>query len=135
MVDAVLAASPADELDWIEWKRSLELSGKTVRGILARHILGTANRLPEQAAAHADGRSFVVVGAEPGNRCGVAAGDPADLSQGLDSFLGPDRRRGRCTMTIAMACRSSCCRWRHRSRVRPTRSTTPAAGGARNSST
>lgn len=91
VVDAVLAASPADELDWIEWKSSLELSGKTARGILARHILGMANRLPEHAAAHADGRSFVVVGAEPGNRCGIATADPADLPQGIDSFLGPDR--------------------------------------------
>jgi hypothetical protein len=53
VVDAVLAASPADELDWIEWKSNLELGGKTVRGILARHILGMANRLPELAAAHA----------------------------------------------------------------------------------
>jgi hypothetical protein len=91
VVDAVLAASPADELDWIEWKSSLELGAKTVRGILARHILGMVNRLPEHAAAHAGGRGFVVVGAEPGNRCGVAAADPADLSQGIDSFLGPDR--------------------------------------------
>jgi hypothetical protein len=91
VVDAVLAASPADELDWIEWKSSLELSGKAVRGILARHILGMANRLPEHAAAHAGGRGFVVAGAEPGNRCGVTAADPADLSQGIESFLGPDR--------------------------------------------
>ena len=64
VVDAVLAASPADELDWIEWKSSLELGAKTVRGILAWHILGMVNRLPEHAAAHAGGRGFVVVGAE-----------------------------------------------------------------------
>jgi hypothetical protein len=56
VVDAVLAASATDELDWIEWKSSLDLRDKTVRGILARHILGMANRLPEQAAAHAGGR-------------------------------------------------------------------------------
>lgn len=91
VVDAVLAASPADELDWIEWKSSLELSNKTVRGILARHILGMANRPSDSAAANADGRGFVVVGAEPENRCGVEAADPADLSQGIDSFLGPER--------------------------------------------
>lgn len=91
VVDAVLAASPADELDWIEWKSSLDLGEKTVRGILARHILGMANRPPDRAAANAGGRGFVVVGAEPGNRCAVEAADPADLSQGIDVFLGPER--------------------------------------------
>jgi hypothetical protein len=91
VVDAVLAASPTDELDWIEWKSSLDLSNKIVLGTLARHILGMANRLPDRAAAHAGGRGFVVVGAEPENRCGVEAADPANLSQGIDSFLGPER--------------------------------------------
>jgi hypothetical protein len=32
-----------------------------------------------------------VVGAEPGNRGGITAADPADLSRGIDAFLGPDR--------------------------------------------
>jgi hypothetical protein len=32
VVDAVLAALPADELDWVEWKGSLDLSSKAVRG-------------------------------------------------------------------------------------------------------
>lgn len=59
-----------------------------MRGILARHILGMANRLPGPAAANAGGQGFVVAGAEPGNRCGVEAADPADLSQGIDAFLG-----------------------------------------------
>jgi len=47
VVDVVLAASPADEPDWVEWKSSLDLADKTVRGILARHILGMANRQPD----------------------------------------------------------------------------------------
>jgi hypothetical protein len=91
VVDAVLAALPADESDWIEWKSSLDLGDKAVRGTLARHILGLANRPPQEAAAHAGGRGFVVVGAEPGNRPGVRAADPADLSQGINAFLGPER--------------------------------------------
>ena len=91
VVDAVLAALPADELDWVEWKGSLDLGNKTVRGTLARHILGLANRMPETAASHAGGRGFIVVGAEPGNRRGITEADPADLSQGIDTFLGPDR--------------------------------------------
>jgi len=91
VVDAVLGASPADELDWIEWKSTLDLGSKPVRGTLARHILGMANRVPGQAAAHAGGRGFIVVGAEPGNRHGITAADPASLSQGIDAFLGPER--------------------------------------------
>jgi len=91
VVDAFLAALPADELGWIEWKGSLDLSSKAVRGILARHILGMANRMPETAASHAGGRAFIVVGAEPGDRRGITSADPADLSQGIDTFLGPVR--------------------------------------------
>lgn len=91
VVGAVLAASSADESDWVEWKSSLDLSDKAVRGTLARHILGLANRPPEEAARHAAGRGFVVVGAEPGSRPGISAADPADLSQGINAFLGPDR--------------------------------------------
>jgi hypothetical protein len=91
VVDAVLAASPTDELDWIEWKGTLDLNSKPVQGTLARRILGMANRLPERAMAHAAGRSFVLAGAEPGNRCGITAADPASLSQGIDTFLGPER--------------------------------------------
>ena len=91
VVDAVLAASSADELDWIEWKSGLDLSNKAVRGTLARHVLGLANRMPGTAAGRAGGRGFMVVGAEPGDRRGITAADPADLSQGIDAFLGPDR--------------------------------------------
>jgi hypothetical protein len=32
-----------------------------------------------------------VVGAEPGDRRGITAADPADLSQGIDAFQGADR--------------------------------------------
>jgi hypothetical protein len=68
VVDAVLAASSADELDWIEWK-----SSKAVRRTLARHVLGLANRMPGTAAGHADDRGFIVVGAERGNRRGSSS--------------------------------------------------------------
>lgn len=88
VVDAVLGSSPADELDWIEWKSTLDLGGKPVRGTLARYILGMANRVPGQAAAHAGGRGFVVVGAEPGNRHGITAADPASLSQNRRNTRG-----------------------------------------------
>jgi hypothetical protein len=51
VVGAVLPASPADELDWIEWKSTFDLSSKPVQGTLARHILGMANRLPESRSS------------------------------------------------------------------------------------
>ena len=53
LVQAVVGALPADELDWIEWKAGLDLSGKRVQGTIARHILGMANRLPADARRHA----------------------------------------------------------------------------------
>ena len=44
LADAVAAASPNDEADWIEWKSVLDLSQKDGQATLARHILGMANR-------------------------------------------------------------------------------------------
>jgi len=38
LVDAVAAASPNDEADWIEWKSAIDLSQKDGQGMIARHI-------------------------------------------------------------------------------------------------
>jgi len=91
LVDAVTRASDSDEHDWIEWKSDYDVAGKVGQGMLARHILGMANRLPEAAAQHCGGWGFVVVGATPGNRPGMAAVDPADLTRGVAAYLGQVR--------------------------------------------
>lgn len=107
VVDTVLAASPTDELDWIEWKGALDLSSKPVQGTLARHVLGMANRLPERAVAHADGRGFVVAGQS--QETAAASGLQIRLACHRASILSSARNglHGRCTTTIAMACKFS----------------------------
>lgn len=90
LVSAVLQALETDELDWIEWKSALDLGIKSVQGMLARHILGMANRQPDAAAAHMQGCGYIVVGAEPGSAAGVRPIDPAQLSQGILAYAGSD---------------------------------------------
>jgi hypothetical protein len=93
LVQAVLGASPNDESDWIEWKNGFSLRDKRARVEIARHILGMANRLPEDAARHAEGCGYIVIGAEPQRCGGVEEVDPADLDAGLRPYLGSDGPR------------------------------------------
>ncbi|MFD1938386.1 hypothetical protein ACFSKW_43620 [Nonomuraea mangrovi] len=52
----------------LEWKSTLELDKKTGWHHIARAIVGFANRMPDIAAAYAEGRAYLVVGIEPGNQ-------------------------------------------------------------------
>lgn len=88
LASAVWSADENDELDWIEWKGSLDLSAKAGAAAVARAVLGLANREPARAARHCGGCGYVVVGVEPGNALGVAKLDPAVLSQALNPYLG-----------------------------------------------
>lgn len=88
LVDAVHSAGEHDELDWIEWKSSLDLSDHGARGVVAFHILGMANRDPTLAARVAGGCGYILVGVEPGNCPGIATVDPADLEPQVQRFLG-----------------------------------------------
>ena len=81
-------AAPEDETEWIEWKSCLDLSARSTRATLARHIIGMANRRVEEAARFAGGYGYILVGVEPGSRCGVTAVDPADLQPGIAPYLG-----------------------------------------------
>jgi hypothetical protein len=90
LVQAIVAASPNDESDWVEWKNGLILQKKDDACQLARHILGMANRRPAEAARHVGGCGYVVIGAEPGSCVGVAEIDPADLGGGIQPYLGPE---------------------------------------------
>jgi hypothetical protein len=81
-------ASANDELDWIEWKSTLDLTGKPGCFHVARAILGLANRMPDNAARTCEGVGYVVVGAEPRSIQGVAAVDPARLDQTVELYVG-----------------------------------------------
>ncbi len=88
LVEAIVAAGPHDEADWVEWKSALDLSGKEGSFQVARAVLGMANRLPERAGLTCEGLGYVVVGAHPGSIEGVASIDPASLDQLLEPYLG-----------------------------------------------
>lgn len=90
LVRAVVAAQPEDELDWIEWKIAGDLSKRPTQGIIARHVLGLANRLPDRAALHAGGWGYLIMGAQPGSAPGISKVDPALLGQGVQSWLGSE---------------------------------------------
>ena len=44
LVSAIVAASPNDETDWLEWKSGMDLGQKDSHVTIAWHILGMANR-------------------------------------------------------------------------------------------
>lgn len=88
LVEAVKSASDSDELDWIEWKSTLDLTTKAGCFHVARAILGLANRIPEKAARSCEGLGYVVVGAEPGRVEGVASVDPARLDTTVELYVG-----------------------------------------------
>jgi hypothetical protein len=90
LVDAVVAASPNDEADWIEWKSAIDLGQKDAQGTIARHVLGMANRSCADAQRHCAGCGYLVIGAEPGVVTGVAEVDPAILDQGIQAYLGSE---------------------------------------------
>lgn len=87
LVEAVIDADEHDELDWLEWKGTLDLSSKAGCFHVARAVLGMANRLPDRALT-CEGLGYVIVGAEPHSLQGVASVDPATMDQHLDAYLG-----------------------------------------------
>lgn len=88
LVTAVHSAQPEDECDWLEWKSALDLNSRHGQFVLARSILGFANRDPKTATHPLGGTAYVVVGAEPGHIEGVTPIDLADLQPRLAHYLG-----------------------------------------------
>jgi hypothetical protein len=89
LVQAVVDAGSEDETDWVEWKTDLDLDKHEGQGTVARHILGFANRQPEDASRHVGGCGYLVVGAEPGRAPGIRPVDPANLEPQVQQFLDP----------------------------------------------
>jgi hypothetical protein len=90
LVRAVVAASPEDETDWLEWKGPVDLTSKEHLASIAGTILGFANRSPERAARNGAGYAYLILGAEPGNIYGLQRRDPAELDQAIRRLLGSD---------------------------------------------
>lgn len=90
LVRFVLATSPENETDWIEWKCGLDLSKPAGRFSVAKQILGFANRDPRRAAGQAAGCAFLVLGAEPGRLPGQLAMDPSKVEAAIRPYVGTD---------------------------------------------
>jgi hypothetical protein len=88
LVEAVVGADENDELDWLEWKSTLDLSTKHGCFQVAKAVLGMANRAIEQAKLACEGLGYVVVGAEPGRLHGLVSVDPAMLDQIIEPYIG-----------------------------------------------
>ena len=82
-----VASLDEPETDALEWKGALNLTNRKSRFDLSRHLLGFGNRTVQQAQHAFDGYAYRLAGVEPGNLCGVAIPDPADLENALSSFI------------------------------------------------
>ena len=88
LVQAIsLAPSSESEPDWLEWKREGDLNNRRWHALISKCIAGFANRDPIVAKRWADGCSYLVIGAEPGNVGGVTPIDNANLHAGISRFV------------------------------------------------
>ena len=81
------APSSESEPDWLEWKREADLTNTSWMAQVSRYIAGFANRDPAVAKGWAGGCSYLVIGVEPGNVCGVSPVDNADLHARISRFV------------------------------------------------
>ncbi|MFI6893593.1 hypothetical protein ACIBM4_05705 [Streptomyces sp. NPDC050256] len=93
LVKAIRAASAADELDWLEWKSTLDFrprnkADKSARAHLARAIIGFANRQPDVALRNVEGHGFLVVGVDPEGYHGVEELDSVELERWVTAYVG-----------------------------------------------
>lgn len=84
----VSGAMGAIEADWLEWKSEAPV-GKGLGALVAKHVLGFANRQPIAAARSAGGWAYLIVGAEEGSIRGMVKVDPAKLEDSVARILGP----------------------------------------------
>lgn len=87
LLAAVEHASAGDESEWIEFKAHLDLNERSARPVLAKAIIGFANREVGRAARHLGGRALVIVGLEPGRLIGAPPIDPAEIHDAVQQYL------------------------------------------------
>ena len=92
VVQHVLQTAGLQETDYLEWKTGYDLSTNPGAAATARHLIGFANRDRAQAARHADGHAYLLIGVEPGNLVGAPMWDSADIENWLVRFVGRDSR-------------------------------------------
>lgn len=90
ILNHVLAVGDEAETNYLEVKRSLDLSSKTGVAKVAKFLLGAANRRPKEADSHFRGYAVMIIGAQKDAATGVPRGVEAhELEDRLRPYLGP----------------------------------------------
>ena len=93
LVNAIVQARDSEpETDWLEWKREADLSSQQGHAVIAKNVVGFANRHPAVAERQVGGCAYLVIGAEPGEVHGVSPVDNAVLDPGVTRFVGREVR-------------------------------------------
>nr|WP_246321735.1 ATP-binding protein [Nocardioides panzhihuensis] len=87
LLEAVEAADPNDESEWIEFKADLDPSTKDGAATIAKAIVAFANRDPSRAQRWCGGHAYLVIGLAPGNLAGTADVDPAVLHDKVSALI------------------------------------------------
>lgn len=93
LIDHVLALGDKAEADYLELKGTLSFasgSRKEAAFIVARAIIGMANRSPLVAGHHLGGHGVILVGISDGAVTGAEEVDGADLRNAVTSYVGDD---------------------------------------------
>lgn len=86
----MLAVGDEAETSYLEIKSSLDLASTEGVAKVAKFLLGTANRRPQEAARHFHGYAVLAIGAQKGRSQGVPRGVEAhELEDRLRPYLGP----------------------------------------------
>lgn len=85
---AIYDGALGDETDAMELKSEWDLSDKKKTGILARLILGFANRDPAVAAKYFGSEAYLVLGVDSGRAEGVTKADNATIAMQIQSYTG-----------------------------------------------
>lgn len=90
LVEAVRDAPASEqETNWLEWKGQLDLTDKATHTVLAKAVLGFANREVDRAALAMGGTAYLLVGVQPGGLPGVRPVDMAALEPQIVAYTGP----------------------------------------------
>ncbi|WP_139166396.1 helix-turn-helix domain-containing protein [Curtobacterium sp. UNCCL20] len=89
LVRSVLDARPEDESRAVEWKSHFDdVTSPEASFVIARAILGLANRPVNVARSAFDGVGYVLVGVEPGSLHGQGVPDSAELHNAIRRYAG-----------------------------------------------
>lgn len=89
LVEAVRDAPVSEpETHWLEWKGRLDLTARATHAVLAKAVLGFANRDPDRGKLTMSGTAYLLVGVAPDTFPGVQPVDMARLEPQVVRYAG-----------------------------------------------